>query len=102
MPIKKAELLKQFLLSRSDNKVPDTADTVPNKAAIQKLSNADLFKLSLSANHLEAFFILLGLSLNALDDIRKIFKFDEEELIRSYSDTIVNQTFFLLQALFLS
>lgn len=101
LPIKKAELLKQFLLSRSDNKVPDTADTVSNKTAVHKLSNADLFKLSLSANHLEAFFILLGISLNALDDIRKIFKFDEEELIRSYSDTIVNQTFFVAGIVFI-
>jgi len=101
LPVKKAEMLKQLLLSRSEKKVPDTPDIVPAKAAVHKLSNADLFKLSLSANHLEAFFILLGLGLNSLDDIKKVFSFDEEKLLRSYADTLVSQTSFVVGIVFI-
>ncbi|HUS00737.1 MAG TPA: PH domain-containing protein [Chitinophagaceae bacterium] len=102
LAIRKAELLKHLLLARAENKEPETADTFPKRTALHKLSNADLFKLSLSANHLEAFFILLGLSLNALDDIKKIIKVDEEKLIRSYADTILNQTFFVAGIIFIA
>jgi putative membrane protein len=99
LPIKKAELLKQLLLSNSESKIPDTH--VINNALVHKLNNADLLKLSLSANHLEAFVILLGLSLNALDDIKRIFSFDEVELIRTYSGKIINQTFFVAGIVFI-
>jgi putative membrane protein len=102
LPIKKAEVLKHLLLSRSGNIVPETTDSFSNKPVKHKLGNADLFKLSLSANHLEAFFILLGLSLNALDDIKKIIKVDEEKLIKSYADTILNQTFFVAGIVFIA
>lgn len=101
LSVKKAEILKELLLSRSEKKIAETADTISSKTTVQKLSNTDLFKLSLSANHLEAFFILLGLSLNALDDIKKIIKVDEEKLIRSYADSLVNQTIFVAGIVFM-
>lgn len=100
LPIKKAELLKQLLLSSSENKLPGTAANVPVETSVHKLSNADLLKLSLSANHLEAFVILLGLSLNVLDDIRKIFNFDETELVKTYSGKILDQTVFVIGIVF--
>ncbi|MCY7421960.1 MAG: PH domain-containing protein [Chitinophagaceae bacterium] len=70
----KAEQLKQVLLLHADTKF--LGGTTIEADEIYKLSIADLFKLSLSANHLEAFVILFAVSLNVLDDIRKAFNFD--------------------------
>ncbi len=72
--LEKAEQLKQILLSKKE--AQQLEEVKEDRYPVYKLSGADLLKLSLSANHLEAFFILLALSINALDDLRKAFDFD--------------------------
>ncbi|MDB5191100.1 MAG: hypothetical protein JWQ96_663, partial [Segetibacter sp.] len=68
---------------------------IPNEfketATVYKLSAADLIKLSLSANHLEAFLILLAVSMNLVDDLRKAFNFDGKGLLEKYADSIKQQ-----------
>ena len=71
---KKAEQLKQILLNYTAIQNPHAIDN--NEETIYKLSVSDTIKLSLSANHLEAFFILLALALNLLDDVKKAFDVD--------------------------
>ncbi len=71
-----AEQLKQVLLQYKI-----TTDTAEGRDAARppvqyNLTIVDLLKLSLSANHLEAFLILFVLSINILDDLRKAFEFD--------------------------
>lgn len=63
----KAESLKQFITgSRTPVSEQSTDDT------ILSLDTKDLLKLSISANHLEAFFILLTFGFSAFDNLEKI------------------------------
>ena len=101
LQLDKAELLKQLLLSRSEINNDEKINTLTADKIPQKLSGRDLLKLSLTANHIKAFFILLGLSLNVLDDIKKLFNFDEAALIKTYSGTIINQSFFVAGIIFI-
>jgi putative membrane protein len=57
-----------------------------------KLSFPDLMKLSLTANHLEAFLILLALGLNLLEEIGQVFDFNGQAYINSYARENVDQT----------
>src|SRR5690606_24058762 len=66
---------------------------------IYKLQFPDLVKLGLTANHLEAFFILLALGLNIFDELRQIF--GEMEYLDSYAEQLVGQTFLVLWTLFI-
>ncbi len=72
----KAEQLKQLLLAHVDDKPKETVEATETVSTVYRLGAPDLIKLSLSANHLEAFFILLFLGLNLLEDLKKAFAFD--------------------------
>src|SRR5690606_30218717 len=93
----KAEQLRHLLKEKKADASPE-ADVVKqeNSRPTYSLSFSDLMKLSLTANHLEAFFILLALLLNALDELRQVFGGDDD-YINSYGKELFGQT-----ALFLS
>ena len=93
----KAEQLRHLLMEKKADASPE-ADVVKqeNSRPTYSLSFSDLMKLSLTANHLEAFFILLALLLNALDELRQVFGGDDD-YIDSYGKELFGQT-----ALFLS
>lgn len=64
-----ADALQAKLLSQKG--APDEPAAQPF-VPLLKLSDADLFKLSLSANHLEAFFILLSFSIGIMDNLSQL------------------------------
>lgn len=87
----KAEQLKELLLSHTGISITNIPNEFKETATVYKLSAADLIKLSLSANHLEAFLILLAVSMNLVDDLRKAFNFDGKGLLEKYADSIKQQ-----------
>ncbi len=108
LAIPKAEKLKEIILQQKENMLPDNdcdADTEENekisepalkKQAIAtqtyRLDTADLLKLSLSANHLEAFFLLIALGFRIIDDLGELIGSQEEELMQSYADEALKQS----------
>jgi len=72
--ISKAESFKQFLL-KIEKDMPDQAQSgrVSTEIPLIHLSIRDLFKLGLSANHLQAFFIVLAFGISMLQSLEEIF-----------------------------
>lgn len=66
-----AEALRYQLLEE-DKELPHERAAEAQGTPLIKLSGKDLFRLSLSANHLEAFFILLSFGLGILENLRTI------------------------------
>jgi putative membrane protein len=91
LSMKKAVQLKD-LLQVNSYKVEDRTEEKLDVKAPTKLSASDLMKLSLTSNHLEAFFIILGLSLNLLDDIKDAFQIDGWGIMESYAVQMASQT----------
>lgn len=87
----KAEGLKQMLLSRAEIQQDAMHSTVLKENNIIRLSMRDLLKLSLSANHLEAFFILFALSMNLINDVNKIFNIDSWKVMGDYAGKMGGQ-----------
>jgi putative membrane protein len=72
--IKKAESFKEFLLQNEIVSNADAAVTRPrNEIPIINLSSTDILKLGLSANHLQAFFIVLAFGISMLQNLEEIF-----------------------------
>ncbi len=96
LSLSKANELKQFLLQNSKQSNKDEAinveDIHQHTATINqsKLSFKELLVLSLTANHIEAFFILLALSVNVWDDLRKVFKLNESQWIDEHATLLKN------------
>lgn len=96
LSLKKADELKQFLLQNSKQSNKDEAihveDILQHTATVNqsKLSFKELLVLSLTANHIEAFFILLALSVNVWDDLRKVFKLNESQWIDEHATLLKN------------
>jgi putative membrane protein len=72
--ISKAESFKEFLL-RNEKNFPENALNADRDLEVPliRLSGGDLLKLGLSANHLQAFFIVLAFGISALQDLSEIF-----------------------------
>lgn len=66
-----ANELKEFISVRT-GAINDEIAPSPVEKLILSLEMKDLLRLSISANHLEAFFILLAFALSTLDNIEKI------------------------------
>lgn len=70
--LEKAEALREYLnISRKQTNI-DTNQQIRDEEVIITLATRDLLKLSISSNHLEAFFILLAFALSAIDNIEKV------------------------------
>ena len=70
-----AEALRTLLLSRKSEAAPDTdAPTAvkPQGELLMRLDSTDLLKLSISANHIEAFFIMLTFIFGLYEGIKDI------------------------------
>lgn len=97
LAVAKAEQLRQLLMERkkaaNSTGVDELIQEEPPQPAYA-LSFRDLMKLSLTANHLEAFFILVALLVNILDEIKQIF--GENDYIDSYGRSVLGQTTFVL------
>jgi putative membrane protein len=80
-----AEALRYQLLEEDKELSHEQTAEAPGTPLI-KLSGKDLFRLSLSANHLEAFFLLLSFGLGILENLRSINDHafsDAEGLVRA-------------------
>jgi len=96
LAIAKAEQLRQLLMERktaNSTGVDELIQEDPPQLAYT-LSFGDLMKLSLTANHLEAFFILVALLVNILDEIKQIF--GGNDYIDSFGKSVLGQTTFVL------
>ena len=95
----KAEQLRELVMERKAMNSPDTPETIQEKALpAYRLSFSDLIKLSLTANHLEAFLILAALLINILDEVKQIF--GGSDYLDTYGRSLVGQTMFALTFLF--
>ncbi len=103
LPIQKAEELKAILLQEKTN-TPSTQTTSTEeiqpkeKNKVHQLEANDLLKLSLSANHFEAFFILLAIGFRVFDELSNVFELEKETLVQNYADEALRQStyFFML------
>lgn len=70
LQIDKAQQLQQFITqNRSSAEEGELAKTTPDIKPFITLTATDLFKLSVSANHIEAFFLLLVFGLTLIENI---------------------------------
>jgi len=83
-----AEEFKNFILhSKPDSNIDaDTgltidAPEIPQEQVLIRLGANDLFRLSISANHLEAFLLMLAFFVSALDQLRDIFKLEYNQFV---------------------
>lgn len=98
----KAEELKVLLLSHSPKETGQAIEGTVHKNMLAGLSNADLFRFSLSSNHLETFFIITGLSLNLIDDLKEAFNIDSWGLLQSFAAEDVEQTTVMVSILIIA
>lgn len=85
----KAEQLRQLLMKTETLSATEEIEQEKPRS-IYSLDMGDLIKLSLTANHLEAFFILLALLINVMDEIRQIF--GGSDYIDAYGRQLLGQT----------
>ncbi|HYE55318.1 MAG TPA: PH domain-containing protein [Chitinophagaceae bacterium] len=70
-----AEEFKRFILHAKPDAVVYEAAAAPEQVLI-RLNSKDLLKLSISANHLEAFLLMLAFFLSAFEQLRGIFNLE--------------------------
>jgi putative membrane protein len=92
LSVKKAEQLKALLLSDVPSISQEDIEEKIYRNKQTRLSAGDLFKFSLTSNHLETFFILVGLSLNFLNDIKDVFNIDSWGFMETYAMRMAGQT----------
>ena len=72
--VHKAEQLKEFLLREKQLNTEEPAMRPPVRdIPLMRLSFSDLLKLGLSANHIQAFFIVLAFSISQLQNLGEVF-----------------------------
>ncbi|MGV3765167.1 MAG: PH domain-containing protein [Chitinophagaceae bacterium] len=105
--LEKAAALKAFILERATTEEDETASgniAAPyeyDEKKIIQLGFADLLKLSFSANHIEAFFILLGFLFSLLQQARDVVDDQIEALATEASGYLVAGSVSLFVFLFL-
>ena len=92
LSVKKAEQIKALLLSNVHSVREEQTEEKIERNMRTQLSAGDLFKFSLTSNHLETFFILVGLSLNFLNDIKDVFNIDSWGVMETYAMRMAGQT----------
>lgn len=77
-----AEAFKRFILhSRQADATDEMPARLPDRTIIQ-LSGRDLFKLSISANHLEAFLLMIAFFFSAFEQLKDVFNLEFKRIIR--------------------
>jgi len=94
----KAEQLRHLLMEKKAPPPPDPGETEQEqKTLTYSLAFPDLLKLSLTANHLEAFFILLALLINVFDELRQIL--GGNDYMDTYGRNLMGQTVLFMSSL---
>lgn len=81
LAIHKAAALREHLL----NEVRGEVHSEVEQKEGYRLSAADLFRLSITSNHLEAFFILLAVGINLVDDLEEALGIDGWKIAGEYA-----------------
>ena len=72
--VDKAEQLKEFLLQDKRHSTDELATAAPVRdIPVMRLSFSDLLKLGLSANHIQALFIVLAFSISLVQNLEEVF-----------------------------
>lgn len=95
----KAVELRQFLLS--------STSTIQNESHIVSATNdkgwslsiINLLKLSITANHLQAFFLIFAFGINIMDDLKRILNIDGWGAIESVSEKAKSNTLLAISIL---
>ncbi|TAE09340.1 MAG: hypothetical protein EAZ95_16135 [Bacteroidetes bacterium] len=91
LSLKKAEALKQILLQESEGELATAGETISKpERKTYRLNDLDTLKLSLSANHFRAFFVLLVFTFKFFDDAGKMLDADQREAMEAYTDQAIN------------
>lgn len=96
----KAEQLKQLLAKEKYASTEEDESRQTPHSATYSLSFSDLMKLSLTSNHLEAFFILFALLFNVMDELRQIL--GGSDYFDTYGRQLLGQTGLLISAVVLA
>jgi putative membrane protein len=87
IPAQKAEQLKAFLLHERQQLVGDSSQFVPTRdVPIIRLGASDILKLGISANHIQAFFIVLAALISYFQNLREAFG---EGVVRTVEESAV-------------
>src|SRR5690606_10422727 len=91
-------ILRHLLMEKKAPPPPDPGETEQEqKTLTYSLAFPDLLKLSLTANHLEAFFILLALLINVFDELRQIL--GGNDYMDTYGRNLMGQTVLFMSSL---
>jgi len=92
LSLKKAEILKEILLQEAENNTSLNENGLPAPAENKKyqLSETDVLKLSLSANHLRAFFVLLVFAVKFFADAEELLDADQREAMEEFKNSTLN------------
>jgi putative membrane protein len=85
LEVKKAEQLKEFLLQEKQP-IKDETQAMPPlvEMPIIRLSIGDLLRLGLSANHIQALFVILAFSISMVQNLQEVFG---DKVIRIVKDS---------------
>lgn len=87
--VSRAEQLKEFLLLKKQEMSEEAALSAPTKETpIIRLSVSDLLKLGISANHIQAFFIVFAFSVTWLQNLEEIFGDRVIRLVKNSSNQV--------------
>lgn len=90
-----AESFRQYIVGHARVKQESEAsesNIKPKEEILFQLSTPDLFKLGLSANHLEAFFIMLAFGFSTLDNLERAINVEFSGVMRWLSDNAASST----------
>ena len=97
LTIVKATALKEAIMAVEKVSAPLELTSDAEKPVVLKqsksyrMSASDILKLSLSANHLKAFIILVFFVLSMINDLEDVFRFDSWELVERYGGEVQSQ-----------
>lgn len=85
LPVGKAEQLKSFLLREQESLTGESmVASQPVEVPVIRLSVSDILKLGISANHIQAFFIVLAFAFSAINNLEEVFG---DRVIRTVKDS---------------
>ncbi len=88
-----AQALRKLILENKED-IPDEPSVASTEGNIvSSLSIAELLKLSLTANHLETFLVILGLTFSFLEDIKSLFKDVFDRIVQEYESAFLTSGF---------
>lgn len=89
LEVPKAEQLKEFLLREKQHAREESSHAFsPADRPVMHLSLSDLLKMGLSANHIQAFFIVLAFSISMLQNLEEVFGDRVIKLVKDSSSEV--------------